>query len=152
MKNIILSLLIILTGCFSLAQSEGLQKFETDYCTLFVNGTPKHPNLWKHCCFEHDLRYWFGGTLVDRNTADSYLKQCVYNVAGSFWANLIYDGVKIGHKSPVKNRHHWGWGWTPLRENTPLNNSEKVIIRDNLFQLNLSEDYIEQFINKYNLN
>ncbi len=152
MRIILLSLLLILICGPIWAQDESLQNFETDYCTFFANGTIQEPDLWKHCCFEHDLRYWFGGALDDRDIADTYLKQCVQDVAGSFWANLIYTGVREGHKSPIQNRLHWGWGWTSHRENLPLTNPEKKIIQVNLYQLNLDQDYVENFIRKYKLN
>lgn len=129
-----------------------MQPFETDYCTMFADGTPQKPDLWKHCCFEHDLRYWFGGDAHDIDFADDSLRQCVQDAAGSFWANLIYKGVREGHNSPIQHRLHWGWGWTPRRPNDSLTADEKALIRQDLYQLNLSPDYIRDFITKYRLN
>jgi hypothetical protein len=44
-----------------------LKSFETDYCTFFPEGTLRNPNLWKHCCIAHDLRYWVGGNQTEQN-------------------------------------------------------------------------------------
>lgn len=143
--------LLMCVGSFAGAQQESLQPFETDYCTLFPDGTPKKPALWKHCCFEHDLRYWFGGSFDDRDVADVFLKECVQDVAGSFWANLMYDGVRKGHSSPIQNRLHWGWGWTPVRDDAPLTSSEKTLIRHDLHGLGLDSAYVNHFILKYGL-
>lgn len=128
-----------------------LEKFETDYCTLFVEGPPGNPNLWKSCCFDHDLRYWFGGTLKQRNKADFKLKQCVRKKAGSFYANMIYYGVRTGHYSPIKNKYKWGWGWINNRDNSELSLDEKVYINEELRALNLDEDYLKEFLEFYNL-
>jgi hypothetical protein len=32
---------------------------------------------------------------------------CVNKVAGPVWAEVIYQGVLLGHKSPIKNKTHW---------------------------------------------
>lgn len=149
-----LFLLLALTFAVSLskAQTHNLQPFETDGCTFFVDGPVGRPNLWKHCCFEHDLRYWFGGDISARDVADDYLRQCVQASAGSFWANLMYKAVKRGHHSPIQHRLHWGWAWTPERANTPLTPSEKATVRQELYLLNLDRPYVESFILKYRLN
>lgn len=136
----------------NLAAQARLEPFQTDGCTMFADGTAQKPDLWKHCCVEHDLRYWFGGDSADLDFADLQLKQCVHDVAGSFWANLIYKGVREGHNSPVQHRFHWSWGWTPARNNAPLISSEKEIIRKDLRELNFDSAYIENFILRYNLN
>lgn len=153
MKHIAVFALVTL---FQLSQAHAtsaqLQPFETDGCTLFAEGTPQKPELWKHCCFEHDLRYWFGGEMPDRDFADLQLKQCVQDVAGSFWAQLIYKGVRDGHNSPIQHRLHWSWGWTPERSEAPLSPDEKTYIRNQLNQLSIDTNYIQQFILKYRLN
>lgn len=153
MRLIFLSLsLLFLFSSTSWAQNRPLQEFETDNCTLFANGTVQEPDLWKHCCFEHDLRYWFGGSFPERDVADLHLKQCVQKVAGKTWADLIYKGVRFGHQSPIQHRLHWGWGWAPPRGNGPLTAPEKAVIRQGLNQLSLPQDYIQEFLRKYGLN
>jgi len=152
MRNIILFLSLTIGFSISWAASESLKPFETDNCTFFAEGTIKQPDQWKHCCFEHDLRYWFGGSIPDRDFADENLKQCVKDVAGPFWSQLIYRGVKAGHQSPAQHRLHWAWGWTSPRDNHPLSSSEKEIIQHDLHQLRLNRAYVDDFISKYRLN
>ncbi len=144
--------LIILISCSVFAGGAHLKSFMTDGCTMFPEGTPRRPSLWKHCCFEHDLRYWFGGASADMDFADESLKQCVKEAAGSFWANLIYQGVREGHYSPIKNQYHWSWGWEPERADSPLSAAEKTTIRSGLGNLGLEPAYVHDFINKYRLN
>jgi hypothetical protein len=126
-----------------------LKPFESDGCTMFVDGPAGKPHLWSHCCFEHDLRYWFGGSKVQMKSTDLELKKCVKDVAGSFWANLIYDGVVTGHSSPIKSKYHWSWAWEPKRKDLELSQAEKVYVEDQLWKLNLDPQMTTDFIEKY---
>lgn len=126
-----------------------LQSFETDGCTMFVEGTLEKPDLWAHCCFEHDLRYWFGGTKDDKKFSDIQLRECVRDVAGSFWANLMYNGVRLGSFSPIKFKYVWNWGWQPKRKSLPLNKFEIDYIVEQLFAMDLDPQFREEFLNKY---
>lgn len=126
-----------------------LSPFETDGCTLFVDGPGSKPELWRHCCVLHDLRYWFGGTQEDMDKTDLKLKECVQNVGGTTWANLIYNGVRAGHYSPVKNKYQWGWAWTPKRGKTPLTLEESTLVLAELKLLSLPEVKMEEFIKFY---
>lgn len=121
MKLLILTLLLMSP---SLKAQIKLKPFETDGCTLFVDGTYTKPGLWKHCCVEHDLRYWFGGSERDMDQADLRLRSCVQKVGGDEWAYVIYSGVRAGHHSPIKNKYQWNWGWEKKREKTPLTQEE----------------------------
>ena len=126
-----------------------LKAFYSDGCTGFVDGPPSRPKLWYHCCYEHDLRYWFGGEEADMDFADLSLKACVKDVAGSGWADVVYDGVRAGHHSPVKSKTHWGWGWTPNRPNEKLTPEEIVYVKGELRKLPLDPRYVDRFIEKY---
>lgn len=126
-----------------------LQEFETDGCTLFVEGPSDKPDLWAHCCFEHDLRYWFGGDKADKNFSDIELRECVRDVAGSFWANLMYNGVKAGGWSPIKFKYVWSWGWEPKRGKEKLSSEEASYIIERLKVLELEPEFRERFIHKY---
>lgn len=129
-----------------------LKSFETDYCTYFPEGTLENPDLWKSCCFDHDLRYWFGGSEAEMLLADQKLRSCVTAKAGSFYGNLMYYGVRAGHFSPVKNKRKWSWGWVDERpSNTPLQRSEKVIINSALDRLDLDQTYLREFKRFYSL-
>ena len=129
-----------------------LSEFKTDYCTMFFEGTVTRPGVWKECCFNHDLRYWFGGAKKEQLKSDQLLKQCVRKKAGSFWANLMYSGVRAGHYSPIKNKYQWGWGWSKNRKPfKALTRKEKEYIRDELGKLNLEESFLRGFIKRYHL-
>lgn len=140
--------IITLIGNIPYAYSfdNSLKTFETDGCTLFIDGPPRNSTLWRHCCVEHDLRYWFGGNVEDRNLADTRLKSCVESVAGTYWANIIYSGVKFGHLSPIKNKTRWNWGWREKRNYTPLTNEEELYVIQELRRLPMNADFIETFI------
>lgn len=142
-----MKLVIVILGLYStISFSNELKPFFTDGCTMFVDGTKERPGLWRHCCVEHDLRYWFGGSQKDLDSTDLRLKSCVNDVAGPTWAELIYVGVRMGHHSPVKNKTHWSWGWVNERKNTDLNVEEINYVIDELHRLPLDPEMIEQFI------
>lgn len=155
MKVALFSLLVLLAFQNTNAQEDcradsgALESFVSDGCTLFINGPPDQPNLWEHCCFEHDLVYWFGGTRSDKHFADLQLRSCVKKVAGSFWADIIYSGVVLGHYSPIKFKYVWGWGWHPTRPNEPFTKSELQYIDEEIYALNLDPVYTDRFIQKY---
>ena len=123
-----------------------LKPFYTDGCTLFVDGPIDRPNLWRHCCVAHDLRYWFGGSNHDLDKTDLKLKSCVEKVAGPVWAEVIYQGVRLGHKSPIKNKTHWSWGWMIERENKGLNPIESLYVIEELKRLPMDREFIDSFI------
>lgn len=150
MKNLkLLTLLFILIVTPAVQAELKLSPFETDGCTMFVDGTSKEPGLWRNCCIEHDLRYWFGGSKDDMNMTDLRLKSCVNKVAGATWANLIYKGVRMGHYSPIKNKKKWSWGWAEKRENKKLTIDETFIIKAELKILNLPQVDMADFLEFY---
>ncbi|MGZ3788729.1 MAG: hypothetical protein ACXVLQ_09415 [Bacteriovorax sp.] len=132
----------------SFALDNSLKAFETDGCTMFVDGPASKPGLWRHCCVEHDMRYWFGGDASDMDNTDLRLKSCVNEVAGSSWAELIYTGVRIGHASPIKHKTHWGWGWTKERPNTKITEEESLYVIEELRRLPFDREVIEKFIER----
>lgn len=100
---------------FASAQAEELLPFETDYCTGYPEGTWSQPELWKHCCLEHDLYFWAGGTKAERRQSDVLLKECVEETGEYFQAQLIYWAVSAGSYSPIKfSDKKWNYGW-PMR-------------------------------------
>lgn len=142
----ILALFMTLLPAANLQAAIKLKSFETDYCTMFLDGPPDRAGLWKHCCLEHDVRYWFGGTQNEMDISDLKLKSCVNKVAGDNWASLIYFGVRSGHHSPVKNKYQWSWGWEKKREMKPLSKEETAYVIEELKLLNLEEINMGDFI------
>ncbi len=130
-----------------------LREFATDACTFFIEGTLSQPNLWGSCCFEHDLRYWFGGTKKQRNHADYHLYKCVREQANEKWARFIYWGVRAGSYSPVKSKYAWGWGFRDYKQKAnlydPLTHSRRKIVIDAIENMELTGDFKRNFLIKY---
>jgi hypothetical protein len=112
MKTWILFFLLATTlSPFSNA-SDSLKPFLTDYCTAYPEGTRERPNQWKHCCIEHDLYFWAGGSLSERKLTDLRLKKCVEDAGAPIQARLIYAAVSIGGQSPIRFKtKEWGHAW-----------------------------------------
>lgn len=142
----IIALGLLASTSLAKASESKLHTFETDGCTLFVDGTSSKPNLWKHCCISHDLRYWFGGTKEDMDTEDLRLKLCVEKAAGPRWAGLIYYGVRMGHYSPIKNKYQWAWGWSPKRSYQKSSQTEIDYLIAELKGMHVSEVEMASFI------
>ena len=123
-----------------------LKPFYTDGCTMFVDGTSDQPNLWRNCCVEHDLRYWFGGSKKEMDETDLRLKSCVEKVAGAYWAKIIYMGVRTGHHSPVKNKTQWNWGWKEKREYAALSLLEASYVKEQLKSMSVPEVDMDEFL------
>lgn len=144
---LILSFLVFLTLPAQKAEAANtLKTFSTDGCTMFIDGPLKQPGLWLHCCEEHDLRYWFGGSGTDMDKTDLRLKACVKEVAGENWSEIIYRGVRAGHSSPIKNKTQWSWGWNQERPNNPLDSAEINYVIEEIRRLPFDQETIEKFI------
>nr|BDT27679.1 FAD-binding oxidoreductase [Bacteriovorax sp. HI3] len=147
MKSLkLLSLLSLVIMAPSLKAELKLKPFETDGCTMFADGTYSKPGLWKHCCTEHDLRYWFGGSENDMDQADLRLRSCVEKAAGPKWGYVIYTGVRAGHHSPIKNKYQWNWGWEVAREKKPLTPAEVGYVITELRSMSVEDVNIDNFI------
>ncbi|MBC7692565.1 MAG: hypothetical protein H7222_12450 [Methylotenera sp.] len=120
-------------GMTSSAAAEPPNPFGTDYCSLFFNGTPQAPDLWRDCCVEHDLTFWAGGTLQARKRADLKLEGCVCEAGACEIAKLMYWGVKTGRLWPYKfKRQQWGNAWGTELNYRKLTSEEVHQIYDGL--------------------
>jgi hypothetical protein len=128
MKKMIILLVFITFS--SWAQSDlSLKPFVTDYCTAYAEGTRAQPNLWKHCCEEHDLYFWAGGSLEDRKTTDLRLRACVEKTGAKTQAALIYAAVSIGGSSPIRFKtKQWGNSWIDRKRYLSLSETETATI------------------------
>lgn len=138
MKAFLTVLLFIIAakgGC-----SDTIRSFETDYCTLFMEGN------WGHCCLDHDLSYWVGGSKQEQLQSDLKLKSCVAEAGGEFMGNAIYYAVRAGHYSPVKHKYKWSWGWGDEESFEPLSSGQKAVAGQELRRSNLEEELVERFI------
>jgi len=103
----------MLIGCSVPASS--LKPFTTDGCSGFPEGTRKHRNLWAHCCLNHDIAYWRGGTFSERLAADRALHSCVRKTGQPLIADLMIAAVRTGGTPYVPTRFRWGYGWPKIQ-------------------------------------
>jgi hypothetical protein len=107
-----------------------LTPFWTDACTAFPDGTPDDPTLWQHCCVEHDLKYWAGGTLEQKADADGDLFNCVSDTGQPVIAALMVAGVAVGGTPFLPTFYRWGYGWPKLRGFAPLSQDEEMQVHE----------------------
>ncbi len=121
-------LLFMLLCCFNTTCTDvyAIDKFRTDGCSLFPNGTFDSNALWLHCCTEHDRAYWQGGTYNQRLEADQQLRQCVHDAGAPFIAQLMVEGVRLGGSPFFPTTYRWGYGWPWLRGYKPLTPDEQA--------------------------
>lgn len=99
----------MLTG-FSHASE--LKPFATDGCSMWIDGPPQYPNLWRHCCVQHDLAYWQGGSKEQRQAADKAIEVCVLEAADSKGlANYMHGMIRMGGSPYWLSTYRWGFGW-----------------------------------------
>ena len=96
-----------------------LKPFTTDGCSMWVDGTLEHPNLWRHCCVAHDKAYWLGGTADQRKRADEELEICVKQEQGAAMADYMYSMVRWGGHPDWLTPYRWGYGWSYLDKGAP---------------------------------
>lgn len=101
------------------ALAEGLKPFATDGCSLWIDGPPGNPNLWRHCCVAHDLAYWIGGTKEQRKQADEAMKQCIKDAQQPLIASHTYNSVRMGGGPYWPSSYRWGYGWSYLDGSWP---------------------------------
>lgn len=112
-----------------------LKPFLTDYCTAYPEGTRDQPELWKHCCIEHDLYFWAGGSREDRKETDLRLKACVEATGEVEIARLIYAAVTIGGASPIRFKtKEWGHAFEGRERYLPLSAEETTMVMNQLDQ------------------
>lgn len=96
-----------------------LRPFTTDGCSMWIDGTPKQPYLWRHCCVTHDKAYWIGGSNLERNQADEALRACVSDMAGNGMGNYMYFFVSTGGSPFWLTPYRWGYGWSYTDDGRP---------------------------------
>ncbi len=132
--NILMTLILFMSYSQKLvAQFKVENNFKPDQCTNFPSGN------WGHCCFEHDLVYWVGGTFTDRKKADSRLMSCVNRMKGPGY--LMYEGVRMF------GSNYWGAAWGS-QNRVPLTSIEKeLVLSENKLWNNLGRPNDFDFIN-----
>jgi hypothetical protein len=110
-SKLFLGLGVIWFGSAVSAQANELKPFSTDGCSMWFDGTPEQPNLWRHCCVAHDLAYWQGGNEEQRKAADQAILDCVKIAQGSSMADYMYDNIRWGGSPYWMTSYRWGYGW-----------------------------------------
>ena len=135
---------LFLLPCLAIA-SASLQPFVSDGCSWSPDGVPGlAPELWRPCCFEHDLTYWAGGTRAEKMAADRKLGMCV--MKASYSPNLgayFYLGVSYGGTPHLGTSFRWAYGWPESRGYQPLSRNEKEMVRGEIERAVFLSDEIE---------
>jgi|GEM_PF-464054 len=109
-------------------KTDQIHGFRTDGCTWAPNSDWyfKRETSWGHCCTEHDVAHWAGGTDEQRMTADRRLLSCMQKVGGP--AKTFFRAVRMfGHPAAVlggnldTRNNPWGYGWPHYQGLEPLN-------------------------------
>jgi len=108
-----IAFLVLFAAGISSARAETtIRHFQTDGCTDFPDGTSRDKVLWRDCCVQHDLYLWAGGTEDERLDVDRQLKECVISKGAPVPAWVMYLGVRIGSRSPIRYKEmEWGNAW-----------------------------------------
>lgn len=96
-----------------------LKPFATDGCSMWIDGTPANPYLWRHCCVAHDKDYWLGGTEAQRKLSDETLRACVTKADSKAMGEYLYMNVRWGGAPNWLTPYRWGYGWDYLDEGKP---------------------------------
>ena len=121
------NIFLLIVACWLLACSSetGLKPFTSDGCSLFPDASLISGDDWCDCCFEHDVRYWRGGTRAERDAADRQLQHCVEQRTGNTaLASAMYEGVRVGGSPYFYNWYRWGYGWNYERKYQALSAAE----------------------------
>lgn len=105
---------------------------------LEPNGCSKSPDgWWNHCCVEHDIDYYIGGSRWSRFDSDRRLKSCMKEVKAP--GMVYFIAVRLfGFKS-------WGGGWLNRRYHKRLSSKEVEIVEDRLHEFRKTAQYKKYF-------
>jgi hypothetical protein len=127
-------------GCSSLTAERAPASYESLEPKLLLNklkpfvsdGCPRLGKMisypredhWQLCCVEHDKAYWKGGSLEQKQQADSAFHSCVSERGSADAARLMYYSLRSVQKaSQVQN---WGYGWV-IPHNTSGHTPEELV-------------------------
>lgn len=144
MKKLMLVLLIIFSSVSAFAlETARINPFTSDGCSKWPEGPRGNRNLWRECCFVHDISYWMGGPRAERLRADRDLKACVERKGARFNSLLMYVGVRLGGSPNRRTSYRWGYGWDRLRGYRSLTAEETESVRDELDNFRASAEELE---------
>jgi len=140
--------LIFLLLMSHIAMASSLKPFTSDGCSSFPDGTFTQQSLWGHCCMQHDLAYWKGGSELQKQKADEELERCVAKVGEPKIAKLMLAGVQVGGSPKFRTPFRWGYGWPYGRGYKKLSHSERLEVKQ---QLETFKSMIDDFINRLSI-
>jgi len=109
----LVTLVVLCLFAVACSSDSALRPFTSDGCSLFPDSSLISENDWCSCCFDHDLRYWRGGTREEREIADAELRDCVLEkTESSALSEAMYEGVRVGGSPYFYNWYRWGYGWS----------------------------------------
>lgn len=150
MKNITI-LTTLLFFSFSTHAFDGynytaeIEPFTTDGCSVSPEGTPSDKSAWLHCCINHDIAYWVGGSRAKRKAADRSLNACISQAGYPRIGTLYYLAVRNGGSPWLSTPWRWGYGW-PYRQGYRQLTLEqkKSVDRESAFIPEIIEDYMRR--------
>ena len=118
--------------------------FQTDKCTGWLNGDGKVD--WSRCCVIHDLYMWGGGTKEHRLRADQNLRKCIQKAGSPFHAEIMYNAVRLGQRSPVSFKgKRWGHAWPDQYRYLSLGQDDIEVLRSHLENSQVTEIGDDEF-------
>ncbi|WP_413560586.1 hypothetical protein [Bdellovibrio sp. HCB209] len=141
---LVITSLLILTSCQTFQDSlnlEKIQPFTSDGCSMSPNGPRAKPNGFLECCVNHDLAYWQGGTLEQKQTADLALQACITENSNEKIGKVFYEAVSLGGGPQFNTSFRWGYGWPKRRTYEALNHTERKSVEQELQNIRWHEIY-----------
>jgi len=118
-------MLLLLAACQSDVR---LMAFASDGCAnhaAISKAGDNSMNNWCECCVGHDIAYWRGGTVEQRDQADARLRDCVARQTGNReLANTLYHDLRSGGSAYFVDGYRWAYGWSNQRQYQALNERE----------------------------
>ena len=113
-----------------------LEPYRTDACSAPMGLAA---DSWTLCCTKHDVSYWIGGSLQDKQRADTQLMNCLRTkgVSGQIAAEVFERAPK--HFSEAR----WGSRWHPRRPNKPLSPEEWEQVKKHQSAFSLPSPIVE---------
>ena len=106
-----------------------LKKFETDGCSMWIDKLRiTGDSDWTHCCIQHDIRYFGGGTSTERLAADEELQLCIEDTGAVKMAKVMFDGVRMGGAPQSITYYRWGYGWKKNRFYKELSPAQQEMV------------------------
>lgn len=99
-----------------------LKTFSTDGCSQSPDSFLGKDIV--HCCVQHDIAYWLGGTKRQKEESDQELNLCISQKTNSMVGDAYKAGVSVGGSAGLRNTFRWGYGWDRLRDYSPITDEE----------------------------